>query len=290
MEAIRAVRPARLYVAADGPRDRSGEAERCAEARRVATSVDWPCEVKVLFQDRNLGCRIGVGSGIDWFFAHEPEGIVLEDDCVPSMSFFSYSAELLDQFRDDERVMCITGDNFQADMGDYPFSYYFSKYNHVWGWASWRRAWNLYDREMKQFPRFMRAGRLERISSSPGFSEAWGKRFKSVYRGEIDTWDYQWQFSCWVHNGLTCTPRTNLVSNIGFRSDATHTTDASNSSANLAAGALEFPLAHPPQIAVEERFDAHVDVTLFGVRPPSKQVRWQRRVENSVKRLLRLSG
>lgn len=290
MQTIRRARPSRLYVAADGPRDRPGEAELCQEARRIATAVEWPCEVRTLFHDSNLGCRNAVSSGISWFFEHEPEGIVLEDDCLPTPSFFRFCAELLDYYRNEARVMCITGNNFQEDMGDYPCSYYFSKYNHVWGWASWRRAWNLYDLEMAAFPRFSRSGALDSMSATPGFSQTWEKTFKKAYRGEIDTWDYQWQFACWLHKGATCTPRTNLVSNIGFRPDATHTRDAESASANLPAGELEFPLNHPPEIAIEEQRDAYVDVTQFGVRPSQNKARWGRRVENAVKGALRTVG
>ena len=133
MEAIRAARPPRLYVAADGPREDYGEEERCQEARQIATKVDWLCEVKTLFRDRNLGCRLGVSTAIDWFFEHEGEGIILEDDCVPSQSFFRYCAELLERYRHDERIMCISGNNFQQGTQLEPHSYYFSRYNHMLG-------------------------------------------------------------------------------------------------------------------------------------------------------------
>ena len=132
-EALRAARPARLYVAADGPRpNREGEAARCDDVRRIATQVDWPCKVTTLFRDRNLGCRIGVSTAIDWFFEHEEEGIVLEDDCLPSTSFFPYCAELLARYRHDERVMCVSGDNFQLGREVTQYSYYFSRNIHCW--------------------------------------------------------------------------------------------------------------------------------------------------------------
>lgn len=149
---IRNARPARLYVAADGPRAmREGEAQRCVEVRRIASAVDWPCEVRTLFRDENIGCRRSVSGAISWFFEHEPEGIILEDDCLPDASFFSYCATLLERYRIEPRVMAITGNNFQPSMEGYSASYYYSIYNHVWGWASWRRAWALYDADMGQF-------------------------------------------------------------------------------------------------------------------------------------------
>src|SRR5262249_30172169 len=135
-EVIRLARPSRLYIAADGPRSKTGEAELCQEARRVATDIGWKCDMQTLFRDQNLGCRAAVSSAVTWVFENEPEGIILEDDCLPHPTFFLYCAQLLDRYRADTRIMCITGDNFQEEMGTYPYSYYFSKYNHCWGWAS----------------------------------------------------------------------------------------------------------------------------------------------------------
>lgn len=234
MEAIRTARPQRLYVAADGPRDgKADEAKRCAEVRRLATRVVWPCKVRTLFRERNLGCRHAVSSAITWFFEQEPEGIILEDDCLPSQSFFPYCAELLRRYRDDERIMCITGCNFQQDMKRYPYSYYFSKYNHVWGWATWRRSWRYYDDTMKSYPEYVDYNCFKSLSCSRGFSNYWRGEFDTVYHRTLDTWDYVWTFSCWANSGLTCTPRVNLVSNIGFGPDATHCHDSSANTLSL---------------------------------------------------------
>lgn len=265
MEAIRAARPERLYVAADGPRDHPGEVERCREARRVATAVDWRCEVRTLFREHNLGCRDAVSNAITWFFEHETEGIILEDDCLPAPSFFQFCDILLERFRDDERVMSITGNNFQPNMEQYPYSYYFSKYIHIWGWASWRRAWRLYDAQMARYSDFSRAATLEAMSLSNGFSSYWRGCFNSVYTRRLDTWDYVWLFSSWAHNGLTATPRVNLVSNIGFGPDATHTTDSKSALARMPIRALNFPLDHPLLLAPQQGFDAVVDRTVFGI-------------------------
>ena len=268
MEAIRAARPKRLYVAADGPRDgKAGEAERCSEVRRLATQVDWPCEVRTLFRESNLGCRGAVSSAITWFFEQEPEGIVLEDDCLPSPSFFPYCAELLERFRDDKRIMSITGDNFQHDMNGFPYSYYFSKYNHVWGWATWRRAWQCYDDTMRLYPEYAAGNFFKSLSSLPGFSDYWRNEFNQVYHRTLDTWDYVWTFSCWANSGLTCTPRLNLVSNIGFGADATHCRDSSSSSSNLPRFNIELPLKHPPLIVRNADADAHVTAKSFNVLP-----------------------
>jgi hypothetical protein len=266
MDAIRAARPQRLCVAADGPRDcKAGEAQLCAEVRRLATDVDWPCEVRTLFRERNLGCRHAVNSAITWFFDQEPEGIILEDDCLPSQSFFLYCAELLRRFRDDERIMSITGCNFQQDMNGYPYSYYFSNYNHVWGWATWRRAWQCYDDTMKFYPEYVSYNFLRSLSSSPGFIDYWKAELDKVYHRTLDTWDYVWTFSCWANSGLTCTPRVNLVSNIGFGPGATHCLDSNSSSSNRSRFDIELPLKHPPLIVRNADADAHVTQNHFNV-------------------------
>jgi hypothetical protein len=258
-EAIRAARPPRLYIAADGPRpNREGDAARCEEARRIATQVDWPCEVKTLFRDRNLGCRLGVSTGIDWFFEHEEEGIVLEDDCLPSQSFFPYCAELLARYRHDERVMCVSGDNYQMGRVVTSFSYYFSRYTQFWGWASWRRAWKLYDREMTQWPAFRDGGGLKAWSAGDKrFEMYWLEIFESVSSGAVDTWDYQFQFTCWAHHGLGCVPAKNLITNIGFSADATHTLSAERPDANLPRLDISFPLRHPPFITRSVKADLY---------------------------------
>ena len=244
--AIRAARPPRLYVAADGARpNRPGEAQRCEETRQVATAVDWPCEVKTLFRDKNLGCKQAVSQALDWFFECEPEGVVLEDDCVPDPSFFQYCDELLEHYRDDERIALISGDNFQFGRVYGESSYYFSRYCHIWGWASWRRAWRRYDRDIKAWPAFRDGGGLERVfGGRPREARYWRRILDEVHQGKIDTWDYQWNFAVWAQSMLTILPQKNLVKNIGFGVDATHTTGRSKF-ADMRAEQLDFPLRHP---------------------------------------------
>ncbi len=194
--AIRAAQPARLYIAADGPRpDRPGELERCAEVRRVATAVDWPCEVRTLFHDKNLGCRSAVSGAITWFFEHEEEGIILEDDCLPHPSFFHFCSELLQRYRNDHRVMCVTGNNFQPDMRDWPYSYYFSIFNHCWGWASWRRSWKLYDTALDEFNPDSAALLFRSLSQTDHFSRFFSEQLGSIKSGNLDSWAYVWTWS-----------------------------------------------------------------------------------------------
>jgi len=244
-EAIRQARPARLYVAADGPRpDRLGEVERCEEARRIAAQVDWPCELHTLFQNSNLGCGAGPATAITWFFDLEAEGIILEDDCLPDPTFFPFCAELLARYRDEPRMMLISGNNFQPhQIGD--GSYYISQFGGSWGWATWRRAWALYDKDLTTFSASDSRAVLRGIRNDASFIERWSDHFQRAKVGAVDAWDYQWLWTCWRENGLSCVPGINLVSNIGFGPGATHTLDASNGAANAARGAITFPLHHP---------------------------------------------
>ncbi len=265
-EAIRAARPTRLYVAADGPRgERAGEAERCAEVRQIATAVDWPCELRTLFRPRNLGCRRAVSEAITWFFQSEAEGVILEDDCLPDASFFPFCAELLSRYRREPRVMCITGNNFQRDMGDWPYSYYFSIFNHCWGWASWRRAWELFDAQLATFQALGGRRRLRQLSRVPGFVSYFTQQLAEVAAGRLDSWALVWTWSCWKEGGLTCTPRVNLVSNIGFGEDATHTFSTPAGREFTARGRIEFPLLHPSSLAPLTTFDDFVSRNHFRV-------------------------
>lgn len=247
-EAIRAARPSRLYVAADGPRaSRPDEAARCTLVRQIATAVDWPCEVKTLFRDENLGCRHGVSGGIDWFFDQEEEGIILEDDVLPQPSFFPYCEALLSRYRNDASVSMISGCNLLGPSHQAAASYFFSRYMHIWGWASWRRAWTHYDVDMGGWPGSESAAKLDRLlGGRKNAIRYWAKIFDRVQGGEIDTWDYQWLFAAWMNDMVAVIPSHNLVENLGFGADATHTTGAVPA-AVLAASASDivFPLRDP---------------------------------------------
>jgi hypothetical protein len=257
-EEIRRARPSKLLVVADGPRaDRPGEAARCAETRRIIEGVDWPCEVLTNYSETNLGCKRRVSSGLDWVFEEVEEAIILEDDCLPDPTFFRFCSELLEKYRDDQRIFHISGNHFRSTGEANPNSYYYSRYSFIWGWASWRRAWKHYDVEMKLWP-FIRQGKwIGTLFDSESAVDSWTREFQNVYDGKVDTWDYQWALACWANGGLSIRPRGNLISNIGFTPDATHTTDADNTSANIPTEPMEFPLRHPPFMmrdVYEDRF------------------------------------
>lgn len=242
---IAKAKPPKLLVVADGPRaNRPDEAEKCAVTRDIIKRVDWDCEVLTNFSDVNFGCKKRVSSGIDWVFEQVPEAIILEDDCLPHPTFFRFCEELLERYRDDTRVMAISGDNFQCGQKRGDNSYYFSRYNHVWGWASWRRAWQHYDVNMQEWPVIRDGKWLAGVLDDERQQHYWTNIFEQVHGGLIDTWDYQWTFACWVQNGLTVLPQTNLISNIGFGKDATHT-QAMSIFAELPVEEMGFPLVHP---------------------------------------------
>jgi len=256
-EAIKNAKPRRLYIAADGPRyHKKGEAEKCLEVRSIVLDVDWECEVHTLFRDENLGCGEGVSSAITWFFDHEPEGIILEDDCLPSADFFPYCSELLERYRDDKRIMGISGTNLVPDhVRNDNYSYSFSNHNNIWGWATWKRAWDLYDYEMTQYKKVIRKGYLNSSFSSTYESDYFLWVFERTFLIPSITWDYQWEFVRRINSGLTIMPKRNMISNLGFGEDATHTTDTEDPSSQLSHQKLAFPLKHPEYVMVDTNAD-----------------------------------
>ncbi len=262
-EAIRKAEPPKLFIMADGPRPGIPEdISKCLETRKILNRVDWECEVKTLFFEDNRGCGRAVVEGINWFFYNVEQGIILEDDCLPHPTFFRFCEELLDKYRDDERIAMISGDNFQFGRKRTEYSYYFSRYTHIWGWASWRRAWDNYDVDMKIWPEIRDGGWLEDLLGAKKSVWYWKYIFENVYKGKIDTWDYQWTFSCWIQSALTVLPNVNLVSNIGFGSEAVHTTEK-NKFSNMKTEPIIFPISHPPYILRDSVADNITEKTNF---------------------------
>lgn len=221
---IRKAKPPRLYIAADGARkDKLGELEKVQQVRQIATQVDWDCKVKTLFRDENLGCKYSVSGAINWFFENEEMGIILEDDCLPSQSFFWFCEKLLERYKDDLRIWHIGGSNFQNSIKRGDGDYYFSKYNHIWGWATWANRWKHYNITMNNLNKFIKENIIRTVFIEKFWQKKWITFFIDVKNGKIDTWDFQWQYSVWINNGLGILPNKNLISNIGFNEDATHT-------------------------------------------------------------------
>ena len=249
-EAIRKAQPPRLYVAADGPREgRDGEAERVARVREIATAVDWPCELKTLFRKKNLGCKYAVSGAITWFFEHEEQGIILEDDCLPSQSFFWFCEDLLNRYCQDERIFIISGYNKQQQWKPEKHDYFFSNFGGIWGWASWRRAWKHLDLEMTN---------LEELADQGFFEKLLGRQLgklrknqllaakKKISDGQMNTWAFPWGYSRHINAGLACVPSRSLIRNIGFGSEATHTLGGGD---NITEQEFVFPIA--PNLCIQ---------------------------------------
>ena len=269
--ALKIMKPNFLYVACDGPRGNvSSDRENVAKTREILDQIDWDCELKTLYRDVNLGCKIAVSEAINWFFQNVEEGIILEDDCVPDSSFFDYCSELLDLYRDDRRVMHISGLNFLSgaeDASGSAESYHFSKYAAVWGWATWRRAWRLYDADILNWPKAKERGLHYNFCFNKSEQRVWEDKFDHVHKHQIDTWDFQWSYCIIFNNGLCVTPNTNLISNIGFDDNATHTF-VSDMRSNLATRSVTFPLTHPLHVVPDynsdwNEFVTHINVPLY---------------------------
>ncbi|MGD1174069.1 methyltransferase type 11 [Mycobacterium seoulense] len=247
-ETIRAARPSTLLVVADGPRaDVPGEAEKCAAARAVIEGVDWDCDVQTNYSETNLGCRLRCSSGITWAFELVDRAIIIEDDCIPSASFFPYCAELLERYESDERVMMVSGDNHLFGRAETAESYYFSRFAHLWGWATWRRAWARYDIHMTNWPEIRDRGLFDHYFRRPSERFFWESVLQCAYDGNVDTWDFQWVYSIWANSALCVAPARNLVRNIGFHPGATHTMK-NTAYSSLSAEELDLPLTHPATV------------------------------------------
>lgn len=212
-QSIRNARPSRLYIAADGPRsNKIGEKEICEEVRQIATNVDWPCEVFTLFRQENLGCGKAVSSAIKWFFDNEPQGIILEDDCLPHDDFYFFCEYMLNKYRDEKRIQHIGGTSFIGSKVTIDTSYYFSMFVHVWGWASWNDRWENYQFDVS---RLNVSTLLEGYKHDKRYIAYFEDRIKRMLRGKINTWDYQWLFTMWSQKAVSIIPKSNLVLNIG---------------------------------------------------------------------------
>jgi hypothetical protein len=280
-EQIRIAKPHRLYIAADAPRQNvPGEILACKQAKAVVDMVDWECEVKTLFKEENEGCKMAVSSAVTWFFDHEEEGIILEDDCLPANSFFRFCDELLDKYRDDTRIRHITGCNFQQGKKWGNGSYYFSNRTHVWGWASWRRVWKDYDVELNRYNEKQIHEHLLNIYNDPLVAESWVNVYKGLKAGKINSWAYQLDFCNFFNNGLTIIPNENLISNIGFDARATHTFDQNNILANIPLREID-KITDPAFMLPQKQADLFVFDHDFNI---AERRRKQSRLRKKVKR------
>lgn len=263
--AIRNERPEKLYIAADGPRKNNEEdIGACRRVREIVSAIDWPCDVKTIINSDNQGCVKAVTSAISWFFHHEEEGIILEDDCLPNPGFFRYCSELLARYRNDERIMVISGDNsIDAEIG-VNSSYAFTRFALIWGWASWARAWKHYGATS-----LCSHEKYEIVRNVCQNEDNFGiicENIERIVSRQFDTWDYIWNYNIWARQGLCVIPKENLISNIGFGKNATHTTDIADKRANRPTHNLQFPLIHP-KIDISLQLENAMLAQIFATRP-----------------------
>lgn len=282
--AIRAARPEQLYIIADAPRSNyPDDIAKCAATRAIVEEVDWDCQVFKNYAGRNMGCGLRVSSGLDWVFQQVESAIILEDDCLPDRTFFPYCTELLAHYNDDERIVHISGNNFQFGQQRGEASYFYSHYAHMWGWATWRRAWQHYDYTIADWSKLRSTDWLDTRLDTPAAVANWRQIFDRMYNAKIDTWDYQWTFACWMNNGLCIHPQVDLVSNIGFTSEGTHTV-RKNQFANLPLGKLQFPLKHPAAVVRDRNADLFVQSSKFNLDLLSRlkrKVYWHRTLQKA---------
>lgn len=262
-EQIRQAKPPILFLVADGPRSEyQDEDKKCSDVRDIVSQVDWDCHVMTHYAKTNMGCRLRVSSGLDWVFSQVEDAIILEDDCLPHPSFFEFCDRLLDKYKDDDRIFSIAGTTFQPRSRQDSNSYYFSKYPQIWGWATWRRAWNFYDVNMQEWEAIRNSKQFKIMMPDFQVRLYWDHKFQKIYYKKIDTWDFQFIFASLLQNAFHVIPNQNLVSNIGFNLDATHTKIKGKLSERITKK-INFPLIHPSIILREVKADQFTESYLY---------------------------
>lgn len=256
-DVIRQIKPKQLFVAADGPRVwKEGEKENCEITRNIIKQVDWDCEVKTLFRKENLGPGNSVYKSIDWFFENVEEGIILEHDCLPNLSFFRFCEEMLLMYKNNQDIMHISGNFFQKKQVGIN-DYYFSRIPHIWGWATWKRAWIRYSFEMSGYINFKKTQSLKKIFKKNEYITQWYFILDQVFEGKLDTWDFQWTYTIFLNNGISINSNKNLVKNIGFGILAENCKNTKDKFANLILEEFNFPLSHPDKIVIAYNADIY---------------------------------
>lgn len=264
LKEIAKARPSRLFVIADGPRpNQPQDVEKCRAARDVVNAVDWKCEVLTNYSEQNLGLKRRIATGLDWVFSQVESAVVVEDDCVPHPDFFRFCDELLDRYRNDERVSMISGNNFLPLETQSSYSYFFTRYIGIWGWATWARSWKHFDLNMHQWPSLCNTSWLEDLLDDRAAAKFWRYTLESVARGYLNTWAYPWMFACWAQGGLSVTPCRNMVSNIGYGVDATNLKESDKAGDRLPVYEMEFPLRHPDTVMRRKEADDFLSRHIF---------------------------
>lgn len=257
---LRGISPTKVFVIADGPKP--GEEKKVLEARSVIETIDWVVKIEKIYSSQNLGLKDRIKSGLDEVFSKVETAIILEDDCIPSQQFFYYCEELLHKYKDEGKILSISGDNFLKGRVPIKDSYYFSRFFHSWGWATWKRAWKMYDEHLNSWPQQKKEAWLEKIFSSKSERAYWSTIFDLVKKDRIKSWAYRWSYTHFKLGGLSIVPAKNLVQNVGFGSDATNT-KLGRKSLSQTVRSLRFPLTHPNEIEGNNDADEYTGKTLY---------------------------
>lgn len=258
-DAIAKIEPSMLFLIADGPREGNiDDLQLCAEARSIVNQVNWPCKVYRQYSETNQGCRNTIPKGLDWVFSLVEQCIILEDDCIPNNSFFYYCEELLNLYYDNPSIMTIGGHRYDGPDEFDEESYFFSKYPNTWGWATWKRAWEHFDLELTQWPRLKNTDWLSKILGNKHHERYWSRIFDQMLEG-MDAWDYALVFSSWIQNGISIRSKVNLIENIGFGLNATHTKDNHQLILQRKGQNLPLPLQHPGAIQTKTEDEERIE-------------------------------
>ena len=272
IDSIRKVSPKKIYISSDGPIKDDIENQKLVKLTRdvVLEEINWKCDLKTNFLNVNKGCKLAVSCGISWFFDNEEEGIILEDDCLPNNDFYLFCESLLKKYKNDHRIWAVCGNGYQVNKTNKNESYFFSKYVDVWGWATWKRCWKKYDKDMRSWKSNRELFLTNNIFGNHRELNYWKKIFDNLFFNKTpDTWDYHWQYLCFINSGMVCMPYCNLVQNIGFGDGATHTTCEQTHPYfyTKKLGNIRFPLQHPTTFIMQKECDKHIQNIFYSGYP-----------------------
>ena len=264
---IRLVRPSRLYFAIVGPRfDNSDDIEKINQVKNILSNIDWDCSIQKLYRANNLGCKEAVRRALDWFFHYEEEGIILEDDIYPTVSFFKFCDEMLDKYRKNDRVCVVSGSNSISNLYKPKTRYFYSLYNHCWGWATWRRSWLDYEKDLGELQKKITPYFLKKIGGGWRFSLVWTAILRNVVQCKVNSWAYIWTFSCWSRGKLSVLPSSPLTVNIGFDDEATHTSfNPPSFLQNTYLAEMNFSLDDPKEFKRDIKADELIGLVIFDI-------------------------
>ena len=257
LSAILKIKPNKIYISSDGPKKNDLDKKKVKNTRRIFERLESRINIQKKYNDKNLGCKKSNLEALNWFFKKEKFGIILEDDCIASVEFFKFCEIMLKKYKDNKKIYCISGSNFQKEKLSNE-SYYFSKYNHCWGWATWRDRWKLNHDKISFWPKFKKSKEWDKLHKNKIEKKYWNKIFKNVYNGKMDSWAYPWTLSVWKQKGLTITPNVNLVKNIGIGKQSTHSLFVQKPLKYLNKKKFSYKMIHPKKIIINDRADFYV--------------------------------